>query len=107
LPARAGESPKRHLKGYTSVLQADACAGFNSLYEGGKLKEATCRAHARRYFHDVRVATKPPVAVQALVRIADQPSNRVHELLPWAVADAPQLDERGARACCARRSGGV
>ncbi len=68
-PDRAGENPKRHLKGFTGVLQADAYAGFNSLYEGGKVKEAACWAHARRHFYDVHVATKSPVAAEALVRI--------------------------------------
>jgi hypothetical protein len=68
-PDRAGENPKRHLKGFTGVLQADAYAGFNSLYEGGRIKEAACWAHARRHFYDVHVATKSPVAAEALVRI--------------------------------------
>lgn len=68
-PDRAGEHPKRHLKGFAGVLQADAYAGFNSIYEGGKVKEAACWAHARRHFYDVHVATKSPVAAEALVRI--------------------------------------
>ncbi|WP_368660578.1 IS66 family transposase [Shigella flexneri] len=33
---------------YQGVLQADAYAGYNVLYETGRVKEAGCLAHARR-----------------------------------------------------------
>ncbi len=57
------------MKGLAGVLQADTYAGFNSIYEGGVVKEAACWAHARRPFYDVHVATKSPVAAEAMVRI--------------------------------------
>jgi transposase len=51
-PDRAGIHPERHLAGYSGILQADAYAGFNSLYAadrpGGPITEAGCWAHARR-----------------------------------------------------------
>lgn len=51
-PDRAGSHPEQHLAGYSGILQADAYAGFNALYEagrkGGPIKEAGCWAHARR-----------------------------------------------------------
>ncbi|MGY5327569.1 IS66 family transposase [Shigella flexneri] len=33
-------------------MQADAYAGYNVLYETGRVKEAGCLAHARRKIHD-------------------------------------------------------
>ena len=46
---RSGDHPERHLAGYGGVLQADAYAGFNRLYEAGRTPvpviEAACWAH--------------------------------------------------------------
>src|SRR5277367_5525629 len=50
---RKGEHPKQHLNSFTGVLQADAYAGFHHLYEGGRIVEAACWAHARRKFYDI------------------------------------------------------
>lgn len=51
---RAGEHPERHLAHYGGILQADAYAGFNGLYQNGRLPgpitEAACWAHGRRKF---------------------------------------------------------
>jgi transposase len=51
-PDRAGIHPEQHLAGYCGILQADAYAGFNKLYEAGRkpgpITEAGCWAHARR-----------------------------------------------------------
>jgi hypothetical protein len=51
-PDRAGIHPERHLAGYSGILQADAYAGFNTVYKsdrpGGTITEAGCWAHARR-----------------------------------------------------------
>ena len=51
---RTGEHPEGHLDGFAGVLQADAYAGFNRLYEPerkpGPVIEAACWAHARRKF---------------------------------------------------------
>ncbi len=55
-PDRKGEHPQAHLKDFAGLLQADAYAGFNTLYEGGKIKEIACWAHARRKFYD----SQPP-----------------------------------------------
>ena len=49
-PDRKGIHPQTHLAKFEGVLQADACAGFNALYEGGAIDEAACWAHARRKF---------------------------------------------------------
>lgn len=41
-PDRKGEHPQAHLAGFTGVLQADAYAGFNAIYESGRVVEAAC-----------------------------------------------------------------
>ena len=68
-PDRRGERPQQHLKGSTGILQADAYAGFNALYAGGRVREAACWAHARRGFYDIHQATQSPIAAEALLRI--------------------------------------
>lgn len=52
-------------------LQADAYAGFHPLYEGGRIVEAACWAHARRKFHDIFAATQSPTASEAIRRIGE------------------------------------
>ncbi len=69
-PDRKGEHPQRHLAEFRGFLQADAYAGFNHLYEGGRIQEVACWAHVRRKFYDLQVAHKSPVAQEALERIA-------------------------------------
>jgi len=68
-PDRRGEWPKAHLAGFSGILQADAYAGFGHLYEGGRIREAACWAHARRAFYDLHEANQSPVAAEALERI--------------------------------------
>jgi transposase len=51
---RTGAHAQAHLAGYAGILQADAFAGYNKLYEAGRkpgpLIEAACWVHARRPF---------------------------------------------------------
>jgi transposase len=68
-PDRKGEHPARHLEKYAGVLQADGYAGFNKLYEKGRIVEAACWAHVRRKFHDLYQAHQSPIAKEALERI--------------------------------------
>jgi transposase len=70
-PDRKGEHPQAHLSSFTGVLQADAYAGFDQLYESGRIQEAACWAHVRRKFYDLHVAHKSPVAQEALRRIGE------------------------------------
>jgi acetyl esterase/lipase len=57
-PDRGGAHPERHLAGYAGILQADAYAGFNTVYKPerkpGPIIEAACWAHARRKFFELR-----------------------------------------------------
>ena len=70
---RGGEHPRRHLADYAGILQADAYAGFNDLYERGRrpgpIAEAACLAHGRRKFYVLADVVKAPIAVEAVRRI--------------------------------------
>jgi len=70
---RGGEHPGQHLAGYAGLMQADAYAGFNKLYETsrrpGPIVEAMCWAHARRKFFDLARINKAPIAIEAVERI--------------------------------------
>ena len=68
-PDRKGEHPRAHLGHFHGVLQADAYSGFGHLYEGGRIREAGCWAHARRAFYELHQAHQSPVAAEALERI--------------------------------------
>ena len=70
-PDRKGEHPKAHLSHFRGMLQADAYAGFERIYEAGSIQEAACWAHVRRKFYDLQVAHKSPVAEEALRRIGE------------------------------------
>jgi transposase len=69
-PNRKGEHPQQHLAKFEGILQADAFAGFNKLYESGAIQEAPCMAHIRRKFFDLIKAHNSPIAAEAVQRIA-------------------------------------
>jgi transposase len=54
---RTAIHPERHLAEYSGILQADAYAGFGTLYrpdrEEGPITEAACWAHGRRKFFEL------------------------------------------------------
>jgi hypothetical protein len=81
---RCGEHAERHLGGFAGILQADAFAGYNRLYEAdrqpGPLTEASCWAHGRRKFFvlaDIAANARrgkgatpiSPLALEAVTRI--------------------------------------
>jgi transposase len=83
-PDRRQEHPERHLAGFTGILQADAYAGYNVLYNSarpqGAVTPALCWAHARRKFFELadiaanarRGKSAPaisPIALEAVKRI--------------------------------------
>lgn len=72
-PDRTREHPEAHLASYTGLMQADAYAGFNRLYEAGRqpgpIVEVACWAHARRKFFDLARLNKAPIAIEAVARI--------------------------------------
>jgi transposase len=79
---RTAQHPESHLRDYTGILQADAYAGYNRLYEAGRkpgpITEASCWAHGRRKLFELAdVAAKArgtlaviaPLAFEAVKRI--------------------------------------
>jgi transposase len=115
-PDRRGQHPAQHLEKFRGTLQADAYAGFNQLYEDGRIQPAACWAHVRRKFYDLQQAHASPVAGEALDRIAalygieKQIRGRPHEerrtvrqerskpllasLRSWFEATLPQLSRK-------------
>ena len=78
-PDRRGEHPEHHLRSFAGILQADAYAGFNKLYDGarrpGPVTEAACWAHGRRNFFELadpalrKKNLLSPIALEAVKRI--------------------------------------
>jgi transposase len=70
---RAGEHPQKHLVDYVGIMQADAFAGYNALYDArrrpGPITEAACWSHWRRQFFDLAKLAKAPIAAEAVRRI--------------------------------------
>lgn len=90
-PDRKGERPESHLKNFTGVLHADAYAGFDRLYETGRITEAACWAHVRRKFFDIHESNGSPVAAEALARI------RALYEIEEAIRGRPPDERRAAR----------
>jgi transposase len=70
-PDRRGEHPFRHLQSFHGILQADGYAGFNRIYDTGRIQEASCWSHVRRRFFDLHQAHQSPIAAEALRRIGE------------------------------------
>jgi transposase len=72
-PDRGGVHPERHLAEFAGILQADAYAGFNRLYEPtrnpGPILEAACWAHVRRKLFEIAAVSQAPIATEAVRRI--------------------------------------
>jgi len=70
-PDRKGIHAQTHLIPFAGILQADAYAGFNAVYEIGRIHEAACWAHARRKFFDLHDARPSAVTAETLRRIGE------------------------------------
>jgi transposase len=72
-PDRSGTHPEAHLASYAGLMQADAYAGFNRLYEPlrkpGPIIEVRCWAHARRKFFELAPLKKAPIAIEPVEQI--------------------------------------
>jgi transposase len=84
-PDRAGIHPERHLVGYAGILQADAYAGFNTVYKSGAITEAGCWAHARRKLFELadiaaKARDKKPTAISPIAFEAVQRMDVIFEL---------------------------
>jgi transposase len=106
-PDRASIHPEQHLTGYSGILQADAYAGFNALYEpdrkGGLITEAGCWAHARRKLFELAdiasKARKPkPITISPIAFEAVQKFDAIFVLERSVNGSSPE-----ARAAARRR----
>jgi transposase len=68
-PDRKGIHPRTHLSRFAGAMHVDGYAGFDKLFETGRIHEIACWAHARRKFFDLYEATQSPIAKEALDRI--------------------------------------
>ena len=106
---RGGEHPEQHLAGYAGLMQADAYAGFNRLYEAGRkpgpIVEAACWAHARRKFFDLARLNKAPIAHRGGRAHRRAVRHRARDQRP-AAAGAPARAQR-AQPTARHRAGGL
>ncbi len=66
---RSGTHPQRELATFTGFLQADAYAGYDKLYQSGRVTEVACWAHFRRKIFDIHQAKPTPLTTDLLERI--------------------------------------
>jgi transposase len=69
-PDRSGIHPQSELRSFSGLLQADGYAGYDKLYEGGRVKEVACWAHFRRKIFENHAASPTPLTTDLLERIA-------------------------------------
>jgi transposase len=97
---RGGEHAERHLAGFTGLLQADAYAGFNRLYDPkrkpGPIVEAACWAHARRKLFELAAVSMAPIATEAVRRIDEMFA------IEREINGRPAEERLAARACRAK-----
>lgn len=67
-PDRTATHPQAHLAGFRGFLQADAYAGYDSLYRSG-VTEVACWAHFRRKVFDLHERGSTPLTTDILERI--------------------------------------
>jgi len=69
-PDRSGIHPQSELGPFTGLLQADGYAGYEKLYEGGRIQEVACWAHFRRKIFECHQTSPTPLTTDLLDRIA-------------------------------------
>lgn len=69
-PDRSGVHPQTELKSFTGLLQADGYAGYDKLYDGGRVREVACWAHFRRKIFENHATSPTPLTTELLERIA-------------------------------------
>lgn len=67
---RSGIHPQTELKHFAGLLQADAYAGYDKLYAGGRIREVACWAHFRRKIFENHQTSPTPLTTDLLERIA-------------------------------------
>jgi transposase len=69
-PDRTGAHPQKDLAEFTGHLQADAYAGYDKLYQSGRVTEVACWAHFRRKIFDIHKPRPTTLTTDILERIA-------------------------------------
>jgi transposase len=69
-PDRTGAHPQKELASFTGHLQADAYAGYDKLYQSGRVTEVACWAHFRRKIFDIHKPRPTALTTDILERIA-------------------------------------
>jgi len=69
-PDRSGIYPQADLKSFSGLLQADGYAGYDKLYEDGRVREVACWAHFRRKIFENHATSPTPLTTDLLERIA-------------------------------------
>jgi transposase len=67
---RTGAHPQAQLAGFKGFQQADGYAGYDKLYESGRVAEVACWAHFRRKIFDIHTTKPTPLTTDLLGRIA-------------------------------------
>jgi hypothetical protein len=52
-PDRKGEHPRRHLEGFAGALHADGYAGFNGLFESGRIRRSPATTALKDWAEDI------------------------------------------------------
>jgi transposase len=103
---RRAEHPVRHLEGYAGILQADAYAGYNTLFRGDRVPapmvRALCWAHARRKFFelaDVAASVRRRRGAPIISPIAAEAVRRIDALfeIERAILGNPAVERQAAR----------
>ena len=68
-PDRTGAHPQAEPASFTGHLQADAYAGYDKLYQTGRVTEVACWAHFRRKVFDIHQAKPTALTTDILERI--------------------------------------
>ena len=68
-PDRTGAHPQKELTSFTGFLQADAYAGYDRLYQSGRVTEVACWAHFRRKVFDLHQTKPTALSTDILERI--------------------------------------
>jgi transposase len=69
-PDRTGAHPQKELASFKGHLQADAYAGYDKLYQSGRVTEVACWAHFRRKIFDIHKPRPTPLTTDILERIS-------------------------------------
>ena len=95
-PDRKGEHPAQHLEKFRGTVLADAYAGFNQLYEDGRIQHAACWAHVRRigalYGIEEPIRGRPPDERRAVRQAQAKPL--LDSMRQWFEATLSKLSRK-------------